>query len=125
MNFKLNNITPIIKNGIIYGFASGFFVGCFPNKLSINFENKKYISHFSPPIPLISGIVGTMGFLFSPLLIANYFCDGVYFDKLIDKYDINVERYHQYDGKNNKYAFPSLLIINIKSKDNMVRNLDG
>ena len=94
-----------------------FFVGCFPNKLSINFENKKrIISNFSPPIPLISGIIGSIGFLFSPLLIANYFCDGVYFDKLIDKYDINVERYHQYDGNNNKYAYPSLLVIYKNSK---------
>ena len=41
----------------------------------------------------------------------------MYFDKLIDKYNINIERYHQYDGKNNKYAFPSLLILSIKSKN--------
>jgi len=40
----------------------------------------------------------------------------MYFDKLIDQYDIDIERYHQYDGKNNKYAFPSLLILNIKTK---------
>jgi hypothetical protein len=40
----------------------------------------------------------------------------MYFDKLIDKYNINIERYHQYDGKNNKYAFPSLLILSVKSK---------
>jgi hypothetical protein len=53
----------------------------------------------------------------SPLLIINYFCNGMYFDKLIDKYNINIERYHQYDGKNNKYAFPSLLILSIKSKN--------
>jgi hypothetical protein len=116
MNFALNNITPIMKNGIIYGFASGFFIGCFPNKIFIKFENKKIISRFSPPTPLLSGIIGSLGFLFSPLLIANYFCDGVYFDKLIDKYDINVERYNQYDGNNNKYAYPSILIININSK---------
>ena len=37
-------------------------------------------------------------------------------DLLIDKHDINMERYHQYDGENNKYAFPSLLILSIKSK---------
>lgn len=67
-------------------------------------------------IPLISGVIGSMGILFSPLLMINYFCDGVYFDKLVDKYDINVEIYHQYDDQNNKYGYPSLLILNIKSK---------
>jgi hypothetical protein len=117
MNTTFKYIAPKIKNGIIYGFASGFLVGCFPNKLSIRFENTKYTSL---PIPLISGIIGSMGILFSPLLIVNYFYGGVYFDKLIDKYDINVERYHQYDSENNKYAFPSLLIININSKNKTI-----
>jgi hypothetical protein len=67
-------------------------------------------------MPLISGVIGSTGIILSPLLIINYLCDGTYFDRLVDKYDINMERYHQYDGKNNKYAYPSLLIINIKSK---------
>ena len=117
MNFALKNITPKIKNGIIYGvasgFTSGFCVDCFPNKLSIRFEDKKY--NFLP-IPLISGLIGSMGIIFSPLLMINYFCNGVYFDKLVDKYDINVERYHQYDVRHNKYGYPSIIIINIKKK---------
>ena len=46
----------------------------------------------------------------------NYFYNGVYFDKLLDKYDINVERYHQYDVRHNKYGYPSIIIINIKKK---------
>jgi len=113
----MNFVTPKMKNIIItslsYGFVSGFCVGCFPNKLSVKFDDKKYNSL---PIPLISGVICSVGLIFSPLLIINYFCNGMYFDKLIDKYDIDIERYHQYDGKNNKYAFPSLLILNIKSK---------
>jgi hypothetical protein len=113
----MNFVTPKMKNIIItslsYGFVSGFCVGCFPNKLSIKFDDKKYNSL---PIPLISGVICSVGLIFSPLLIINYFCNGMYFDKLIDKYDIDIERYHQYDGKNNKYAFPSLLILNIKTK---------
>ena len=110
-------VTPKIKNIIItsvsYGFVSGFCVGCLPNKLSIKFDDKKYNSL---PIPLISEVICSLGLIFSPLLIINYFCNGIYFDKLIDKYDIDIERYHQYDGKNNKYAFPSLLILSIKTK---------
>ena len=113
----MNFVTPKMKNIIItslsYGFVSGFCVGCFPNKLSVKFDDKKYNSL---PIPLISGVICSVGLIFSPLLIINYFCNGMYFDKLIDKYDIDIERYHQYDGKNNKYAFPSLLILNIKTK---------
>jgi hypothetical protein len=113
----MNFVTPKIKNIIItsisYGFVSGFCIGCFPNKLSVKFDDKKYNSI---PIPLISGVICSVGFIFSPLFIINYFCDGIYFDKLIDKYDIDIERYHQYDGKNNKYAFPSSFILNIKTK---------
>ncbi len=116
------NFTSKIKNGIICGFVSGFFIGCVPNKLSIRFENKKYNSL---PIPLISGLIGSMGIIFSPLLMVNYFCNGVYFDKLVDNYDINVERHHQYDGQNNKYAYPSSLIINIKSKSDTNSDTDN
>jgi hypothetical protein len=115
----MNLATPKIKNILIMsissGFVSGFFIGCFPNKLCINFEDKKYNSI---PIPLVSGICCSVGLMVSPLLIINYSCNGMYFDKLIDKYNINLERYHQYDNENNKYAFPSSLILNIKSKNN-------
>ena len=44
----------------------------------------------------------------------NYFYNGTYFDKLIDEYDINIARYYQYDGLNNKYGYPSTININIK-----------
>ena len=114
MNFVTLKIKNIIIRSVSCGFISGFCVGCFPNELCIKFQDKKYNS---VTIPLISGMICSVGLIVSPLLIVNYFCDGVYFDKLIDKYNINIERYHQYDGKNNKYAFPSLIILCIKSKN--------
>jgi len=113
MNFVTSKINNIIIRSVSCGFISGFCVGCFPNNLCIKFEDRKYNS---VPIPLISGLICSVGLMASPLLIINYFSNGMYFDKLIDKYDINIERYHQYDGKNNKYAFPSSLILSIKSK---------
>lgn len=106
-----------IKNGVIYGvasgFVSGFVVGCFPNKLHIRFEDQEI---YSLPIPLISGLIGSTGVICSPLLVANYICNGTYFDKLVDKYDINLERRYQYDVRHNKYTYPSSFIINIKKK---------
>ncbi len=114
MYFTLKNMISKVNNLIICGFISGFCVGCFPNKFYINFEGRKYKSIETP---LITGVIGSIGIILSPLLMVNYFCNGTYFDRFIDKYDINMERHHQYDGKNNKYAYPSLLIINIKSKN--------
>ena len=117
MNFTLKHTISKVSNVIIGGFVSGFCIGfCFPNTLHVNFKSKRYINNNFFPIPLISGLICSTGIILSPLLITNYFCNGTYFDRLIDKYNINVERYHQYDGKNNKYAYPSLIIINIQSK---------
>jgi hypothetical protein len=103
-----NTIIPKIKYGMFYGFSSGFFLGCFPNKIYISFEEKTY--RFTP---ILSGIIGSMGILCSPLFIINYLYNGVYFDKLVDNYHIRIKRYYQYDSNHNKYAFPSVLIINI------------
>ena len=100
-----------IRKGLINSFTVGFCTGCFPNKLYIKFENKKYTNI---PLPLLGGLVGSIGFIFSPLLMINYLCNGTYFDRLIDKYDINLERYHQYDDKYNKYAFPADFRICLK-----------
>lgn len=113
MKLTTQKIKNIIIRGLSYGFASGFCVGLFPNKVLIEFKYKKYRSI---PIPLISGLISSMGVMFFPLLMGNYFCDGVYVNKLIDKYDIYIVRFHQYDGKNNMYAFPSLLVLRIKYK---------
>ena len=103
-------ITSKIKNGMIYSFAFGFGAGLIPNKINIRFNDRIC---YNASLPLITGCVGLIGFVFSPLLISNYLFNGVYFDKLFDKYDINVARNYQYDGQDDKYAFPSLLTVNI------------
>lgn len=105
-------VSKIIR--IVNGsFVGGFCLGCFPNNLQIRYNDKKYNNI---QIPLMTGIITSMGTILSPLMIINYFCNGVYFDKMIDKYDITMKRYHQYDGKDSKYGYPSLLILDIKSK---------
>ncbi len=106
----INKISLFVKNGFLCSFYSGFMFGCFPNKIQIKFKKKYYY----PPIPLLTGFVSSMSFIFSPLLLINYFSNSCYFDKLIDKYDIEFERYHQYNNVNNKYAYPSVLHIKIK-----------
>jgi hypothetical protein len=113
MNFTLQKIKNWVIYGVGYGFFTGFAVGCFPNKLHIRFEEQKI---YSLPIPLISGLIGCTGVICSPLLVANYICNGTYFEKIVDKYDINLKRRHQYDTRHNKYAYPSSFIINIKRK---------
>jgi hypothetical protein len=114
MNSTLKNIKPKIKNFIVGSFYSGFIIGCIPNKLVINYEDKKY-NFFQ--IPLLTGFICSSAFIISPLLLVNYFFNFTYLDKFIDKYDIELKRIHQYDGNNNKYAYPSNLKINIKSKN--------
>lgn len=107
----MNYISKV--NNLLFGsFVGGFFLGCVPNKISINFENKK----IHVPIPLMTGFLSTSTVILSPYLFVNYFCNGTKLDRIIDKYDISVERYHQYDGKNNKYAYPTYLVLNITSK---------
>jgi hypothetical protein len=116
----MSKIKTVIVNSLSYGFVTGFCVGCFPNTLVVKFEDKKY----KPPIPIISGLICSVGLIVSPLLIINYFGDGVYFDKVFDKYHFNIERYHQYDGKNNKYAYPSLIILSITPKNETIKWTD-
>lgn len=114
---------------VSYGFITGFCVGCIPNKLCMKFEHEHKNKNINLPIPLLLGLICSAGIIFSPLLVMNYFCDGVYFDKFIDrfidKYDIKMQRFHQYDGKDNKYAFPSIIILNIKSNENNEDNEDN
>ena len=105
MYFKY--IIQKIKYAMGYSFCTGFVVGCFPNPLSIHFEEKKYDS---VPIPLLSGTICSMGVIFSPFLVFNYISSGVYFDKLYDRYDIKMERY-QYN------SFPSQFVVHIKEKN--------
>lgn len=65
MNFVTPKINNIIIRSVSCGFISGFCVGCFPNKLCIKFEDIKYNSL---PIPLISGLICSVGLIVSPLL---------------------------------------------------------
>ena len=96
----MNFVTPKIKNILIrsvsVGFISGFSVGCFPNKLCIEFEDKKYNSL---PIPLISGLICSVGLMVSPLLIINYSCNGMFFNLAYLKKSLN----HHYYLKNGNH----------------------
>ena len=118
MTFTLRYITNKITYGLINSFSVGFCFGCFPNKIYVRFEDLKYNLI---PTPIITGLIGSFAFTISPFLIINYFSNSVYFDKLIDKYDIIIKRYHQFDGQNNKYAFPSQIIIDVKNKHNIIK----
>jgi len=90
-------------------------IGFVPNNVHLKINNKKYIR--GPiPLPIVTGFLGLTGFIFSPLLITNYFINSSYLDKLFDKYDINIKRYHQYDENDNKYAYPSIINIEITNK---------
>ena len=102
-----------IKNGLIYSFGTGFCLGLLPNKINTQINGKKYNTI---PLPLIFGSISLMGFILSPILLGNYFFEGTFIDKLFDKYEFSIKRYHQFDGNDNKYAFPSTLIINIDKK---------
>jgi hypothetical protein len=119
---NLINLKKSIINGMKYSFIFGFNLGLLPNTISISYNEKKFNRI---PTPLIGGCVGLTSFLFSPFLLVNYFCGGVYFDKLYDKYKIDIKRYHQYDGSDNKYAFPSLIIINILSNKNNNKQIEN
>ena len=88
-----------------------------PNKISVCVEGKRYNSL---SIPLINGTYWFISNYVSPLLIINYLCNGVYFDKFIDKHDVDIKRYHQYDGQNNKYVYLSLFIIIIQKDVNKI-----
>jgi hypothetical protein len=118
MNNLFNNIKPktknFIKNGIIYSFVSGFSLGLLPNTINIRLNQSTF---YNVPSPLISGCVCMTGFIFSPLLITNYFFERSFFDKLIDKYKITIHRYYQHANTDDKYELPSLLFISIDSKN--------
>lgn len=114
----MNNIKYLfqgLKFGSACSFCYGFIIGFIPNDIQLKINNKKYNK---VPLPILGGFIGLSGFIFSPFLITNYFLNGSYFDKLVDKYDIDIKRYHQYDGNDNKYAYPSMIHIDIMKKTN-------
>ena len=114
----ITNLLYKIKKGMIYSFVTGVCCGLFPNKVSISFNNER----LNIPLHIIGGCLGLTAFTFSPFLIVNYMFETAYFDKLIDKYNIDVNRFHQYDGNNNKYAIPSTIIVKISSFKNKNNN---
>lgn len=99
--------------GMCFSYLTGSCLCLIPNKISLQVNKKKYNLN----LPIIGGCLGVLGFLSSPFLIINYFFDGLYFDKLYDKYDIDIKRYHQYDGNDNKYAYPSYIQVKINKKE--------
>lgn len=72
-------------------------------------ENKNF--------PIACGCVGLLGFVSALFLIINYFLNGTYFDRLYDKYDIDIRRYYQLDRNNKKYAYLSWIQIEINNKE--------
>lgn len=103
------------KNGIVNSFGFGFCLGLLPNKIHLKINNDK--SYNNIPLPLICGCLGTITFISSPLLLINYIVSGNFFDKLYDvlvyEYDIKINRHHQYGIKNDKYDYPSIIIVTI------------
>jgi len=106
----INKFKNITKIGLNAGFVFGFTLGLVPNKIKLTINNVKYSNI---PTPIIGGIIGMSLFAFSPFIVTNWIFNGVYIDKLIDKYDYNIKRYHQYDGNDNKYAYPSTIHLEI------------
>jgi hypothetical protein len=96
---------------------TGFALGMIPNKVSIKINGKKTFSNLN--LSLVGGCAGVLGFASIPFLLIHYFSNNTYFDKLYDKYDIDIKRYYQFDGNNDKYAFPSLIKIEINNKNNL------
>ena len=102
-----------IRNVFIGSFMSGMCAGMIPNQVTVYFNQIRY---HNIPMPFMGGCIGVAGLIGSPLLLTNYICNGLFFDKLIDKYDITVTRYHQYNITKNKYAYPSILMVYINYK---------
>lgn len=114
MNYikNIKNIKNFATLGLSTSFISGFTLGLIPNKISIKINKNKYNDI---PTPIVGGVIGMGCFIFSPFLMINYFSNSYYLDKFIDKYDLKIKRYHQYDGLNNKYAYPSIIQIEINT----------
>lgn len=108
----MNKYFNIVKRGLFYSFITGSCSCLIPNEINIQY-NKKKLNKIA--LPIIGGFLGAFGFLLLPLSIINYFSNGSYYDKLYDKYDIHVKRYHQHD-ENNKYGYPSIIMIEINKK---------
>lgn len=117
-NYKKNTQILLIgvRNSFICGLCSGLIIA--PNDFNIEYKNKKsqyynFKNYCVSPI-LITGFLGILIYTSTPFLIYNFITSGVYFDKLIDKYDVTINRYHQLGYNDNKYYAPSSIYIKIK-----------
>ena len=108
---QMNQLILTLKKGMVYSFYFGFVAGMVPNQMMVIFNKKKYPK---VPLPFITGSLGVIGFLSSPLIVANYLFNGTYIDKFVDKYEIDFKRHHQYDHNQNKYAYPSNIVVKIE-----------
>ena len=98
-----------VKFLYLHSFLLGSLLSLIPNQIDL------YVNHnkIEIPFPFISGFLVSSTLFFSPFILVNYFFNLTYIDKYIDKYDFKIQRFHQYDGNNNKYAFPSIIKISI------------
>lgn len=101
---------------IIFGsFLTGFSIGLIPNRISLYINDKRCtaLSHYKP---IIFGITSVVALGCLPFITVLSITNSSLFDKVIDKYDVSIERWHQYDGNDNKYAYPSIIQINLRRK---------
>jgi hypothetical protein len=103
----------LFKKSLYISFLSGSLLCLIPNKINLKVNQTKF-NRIN--LPIIGGFLGVGVFLSSPFLIINYLINRTYLDKLYDKFNIDIKRYHQYDGNNNKYAYPSIIMIEINKK---------
>lgn len=111
---KFRPVCTFLKNGLSVSFCTGFICGLIPNNISVKYNEKKYFNQI--PTPLVTGLTASFMTIISPFLVFNYFGNFAVLDKFYDKYQISIERYHQYNGNNDKYAYPSNIRINIEKK---------
>ncbi len=78
----------------------------------IYINNTKY---HNIPTWIVGRIIGSSVFVLSPFIVVNWIFNGVYIDKIIDKYDYRIIRIHQYGANNHMYGFPSSIYIKINS----------
>ena len=131
----IKSIKNLFFNGVSIGSLSGLIIGMGINN-SISFkithkkeETTKYYKISNPIVTTIAGgLIPSVLFITSPLIVYNYFTNSSIGDKLFDSfkehmeknYIVNYNRFYQYDGHDNKYAFPSHIEISIIKSDNHV-----
>ena len=106
--------------------STGFSIGLWLNMdTMIKYKNGNRIRRTKIPLCVLGGslmgILAPLSISLIPFGLVNYifnfsFIDRKY-DNIRDKYNITLERYHQYGALNTKYDYPSNIIINIEKKE--------